>query len=99
TLGRRTISSLGPGVEKQQSKTVRLRATLVTPRRARRKESIFVSYLLFMDESGHDHRSAPYEVRGGIALHASKVWTFTRRMRGLESRCFGTLLKNHGAEL
>ena len=29
-----------------------------------------MSWLLFLDESGHDHRNMPYEVRGGIALHA-----------------------------
>ncbi len=28
-----------------------------------------MSWLLFLDESGHDHRQLPYEVRGGIALH------------------------------
>lgn len=51
-----------------------------------------------MDESGHDGFQ-PYEVRGGVALPAERVWQFTRRMRGLESRCFGDLLKNQGSEL
>jgi|GEM_PF-4462929 len=51
-----------------------------------------------MDESGHDGRG-PYEVRGGVALPSDRVWKFTRRMRGLESRCFGDLLRNHGSEL
>ena len=37
-----------------------------------------MSYLLFIDESGHDHRHAPYEVRGGIALHSRKLWPFIR---------------------
>ena len=32
-----------------------------------------MSYLLFLDESGHDHRTMPYEVRGGVALHASEA--------------------------
>lgn len=27
-----------------------------------------MSWLLFMDESGYDHRVMPYEVTGGIAL-------------------------------
>ncbi len=57
-----------------------------------------MSHLLFMDESGHDGRG-PYEVRGGVALPSDRVWKFTRRMRGLESRCFGDLLRNHGSEL
>ena len=26
-----------------------------------------MSYLLFLDESGHDHRTMPYEVRGGVS--------------------------------
>lgn len=57
-----------------------------------------MSYLLFMDESGHDGSHA-YEVRGGIALPVERVWRFTQAMRGLEGRCFGDLLRNHGSEL
>ena len=36
-----------------------------------------MSFLLFMDESGHDHKAMPYEVRGGLAVHASRVWPLT----------------------
>lgn len=57
-----------------------------------------VSYLLFMDESGHDG-SGPYEVRGGIALPAERVWEFTRKMRGIEARAFGDILARHGSEI
>lgn len=32
-----------------------------------------MSWLLFIDESGQDHNHAPYEVRGGVAIHASKI--------------------------
>lgn len=32
-----------------------------------------MSWLLFIDESGHDRKKLPYEVRGGIAIHASKL--------------------------
>ncbi|MCR9291858.1 MAG: DUF3800 domain-containing protein [bacterium] len=42
-----------------------------------------------MDESGHDHRQMPYEVRGGIALHASELWAFVQGVRRLELDCFG----------
>ena len=35
-----------------------------------------MSWLLFLDESGHDHKQLPYEVRGGIALHARQLWPF-----------------------
>lgn len=58
-----------------------------------------MSYLLFMDESGHHGARDAYEVRGGIALPSSNVWGFTRKMRGLEGRCFGDLLQNHGSEI
>lgn len=52
-----------------------------------------------MDESGHDHRRVPYEVRGGIALHASQVWPFVSAMRRLEHRAFGGFLHEYGSEL
>lgn len=52
-----------------------------------------------MDESGHDHRVAPWEVRGGVCLHASKLWAFIGKVRGLEYHCFGTHLADHRTEL
>lgn len=58
-----------------------------------------MSYLLFLDESGHDHRTMPYEVRGGLALHASKLWPFIKDMRNLELASFGTLLYQFRVEL
>ncbi|MFW6164014.1 MAG: DUF3800 domain-containing protein, partial [Planctomycetota bacterium] len=58
-----------------------------------------MSYLLFMDESGHDHRTMPYEVRGGIALHASELWPFIQAMRREESAAFGTALSRYGGEI
>jgi hypothetical protein len=51
-----------------------------------------MSYLLFLDESGHDHRTMPYEVRGGVALHASELWSFVQEMQRLELASFGTPL-------
>lgn len=51
-----------------------------------------MSYLLFMDESGHDHKSMPYEVRGGVMLHAGNIWAFVREMAALEQDCFGDRL-------
>jgi len=52
-----------------------------------------------MDESGHDHRKMPYEVRGGIAVHASRVWPLILALRQLERFAFGGLLHEHGSEL
>ena len=58
-----------------------------------------MSWLLFLDESGHDHRTMPYEVRGGIALHASELWPFVQDMQRLELAAFGTELHQFRAEL
>lgn len=58
-----------------------------------------MSYLLFLDESGHDHKVMPYEVHGGIALPVSAVWPFVQGMRALEQEAFGTALHDYGAEL
>lgn len=54
-----------------------------------------MSFLLFIDESGHDHKKTPYEVRGGIALHAERLWGFIQAMCRLEEACFGDLLHNY----
>jgi hypothetical protein len=51
-----------------------------------------MSYLFFIDESGHDHRNCPYEVRGGIVIHASKLWSFIQQFRDLEIAAFGVEL-------
>ena len=58
-----------------------------------------MSWLLFLDESGHDHKTMPYEVRGGIAIHAGKLWPFVRNMQKLELSAFGTTLQQFGNEL
>jgi hypothetical protein len=58
-----------------------------------------MSYLLFMDESGDDHKSLPYEVRGGIRLDVSEVWPFTQRLRSKELFWFGDHLPNYGSEI
>lgn len=58
-----------------------------------------MSWLLFLDESGHDHRSMPYEVRGGIALHASELWAFVQDVQRLELSAFGTVLHQFRKEL
>ena len=58
-----------------------------------------MAYLLFTDESGHDHRAAPYEVRGGIAIHAKKLWPFIQAMQALEHSAFGVFLHQYKAEI
>ncbi len=58
-----------------------------------------MSWLLFLDESGHDHRTMPYEVHGGVAIHASRLWPFIQSIRSLEQATFGAYLDEHGAEI
>lgn len=58
-----------------------------------------MAWLLFLDESGHDHKQMPYEVRGGIALEDSKLWPFTRAMRQLEMESFGCSLHEFQKEI
>ena len=58
-----------------------------------------MSYLLFMDESGHDHKSLPYEVRGGVCLRDNTVGAFTDDLKRLELNCFGDHLRNYGSEI
>lgn len=58
-----------------------------------------MSWLFFQDESGHDHKSMPLEVRGGIALHTSKLWRFIQELQRAELDCFGVRLNEHGSEI
>ena len=58
-----------------------------------------MSWLLFLDESGHDHKTMPYEVHGGVALHASRLWPFIQAVRTLEQSTFGAYLHDHGSEI
>lgn len=58
-----------------------------------------MSWLFFQDESGHDHKNTPLEVRGGVAIHASKVWSFVQAMQQAEEVCFGVRLAEFGSEL
>lgn len=58
-----------------------------------------MSWLLFLDESGHDHKRLPYEVRGGVALHAKVLWPFVQSVQRLELDCFGCQLNLYRKEL
>ena len=51
-----------------------------------------MSWLLFLDESGHDQKTMPYEVRGGVAIQDRRVWPFVRAVADLELACFGVRL-------
>ena len=58
-----------------------------------------MTWFFFMDESGHDHRTTPYEVHGGIALHVQSLWQFVRDVQDAELRCFGCRLQEYGKEI
>jgi hypothetical protein len=58
-----------------------------------------MSWLLFLDESGHDHKQMPYEVRGGVALQDAQLWPFTQAMQRLELDSFGGQLHEYRTEL
>lgn len=58
-----------------------------------------MSWLLFLDESGHDHKQLPYEVRGGIALQDGRLWPFVRAAGQLELDCFGCRLSLYKREI
>lgn len=58
-----------------------------------------MSWLLFLDESGHDHKTCPYEVRGGIALHAGMLWPFVQQLQQAELAAFGARLHEYRKEL
>lgn len=63
------------------------------------KRDRVMSWLLFLDESGHDRKVMPYEVRGGIALHAAELWPFVRAVQRLELDAFGSELAQYRKEL
>ena len=58
-----------------------------------------MAWLFFMDESGHDHRHMPYEVRGGFAIYVGRLWPFAQDMQRLETDCFGCRLQEYGKEI
>jgi hypothetical protein len=58
-----------------------------------------MSWLFFLDESGHDHKRLPFEVRGGIAVHASKLWSLILAVKSLEQSLFGGYLHEFGSEI
>lgn len=58
-----------------------------------------MGWLLFLDESGHDHKNCPYEVRGGVAVHASQLWPLVQRLQAAELSAFGANMREYAREL
>ncbi len=45
--------------------------------------------LLFIDESGHDHGEAPYEILAGVAVSERDLWNLIQAIRNAELQFFG----------
>lgn len=57
-----------------------------------------MSYLLFMDESGHDHKSMPYEVRGGVSIASVNLFKIIQDIQKSEESIFGCRLSDFKTE-
>lgn len=48
-----------------------------------------MAWFLFIDESGHDRKAAPYEVLAGIAVQDRDIWNLITALHDAETRIFG----------
>ena len=55
--------------------------------------------LLFVDESGHDHRESPYEILAGAAIREQDLWNLIQAIQNLEVELFGLRLAEVGIEV
>jgi len=58
-----------------------------------------VSYLLFVDESGHDRQESPYAVLAGVAVEDSRLWALIGAIRAAEEEFFGQRITKGTLEL
>lgn len=54
--------------------------------------------LFFIDESGHDHGDAPYEVLAAVAVEEADLWNLIQAIRAAEIQFFGVHLGEVGVE-
>ena len=54
--------------------------------------------LFFMDESGHDRKHTPYELRGGILVPNHLCWKIVESIWHAEQEVFGTKLHDVNVE-
>jgi hypothetical protein len=54
--------------------------------------------LFFIDESGHDHGDAPYEVLAAVAVAEGDLWNLIQAIRAAEIKFFGVHLAEVGVE-
>lgn len=58
-----------------------------------------MAWFLFVDESGHDRKEAPYEVLAGVAVQDRDVWRLINEMHAAELRHFGRRYSAGTAEI
>ena len=58
-----------------------------------------MAYLLFIDESGQDHRNSPYEVLAGVAVKDRDLGKLSAEAHELEIRHFGRRYSQGASEL
>ena len=58
-----------------------------------------MAYFLFIDESGQDHRSSPYEVLAGIAIEDQDLWNLIVAIQDAEERIFNRRYSANRSEL
>jgi len=54
--------------------------------------------LFFIDESGHDHGEAPYEVLAAVAVSERDLWNLIQAVRSAEIEFFGIHFSEVGVE-
>ncbi|MBI4661126.1 MAG: DUF3800 domain-containing protein [Verrucomicrobia bacterium] len=52
--------------------------------------------LFFIDESGHDHGDAPYEVLAAVAVAEGDLWNLIQAIRAAEIQFFGVSTAERG---
>jgi hypothetical protein len=55
--------------------------------------------LLFIDESGHDHKETPYEVLAGVAVRERDLWNLIQAVRNAELEFLGLHMAEVGLEM
>jgi hypothetical protein len=58
-----------------------------------------MSFVLFIDESGHDLRDSPYEVLAGVAVEDSRIWNLITAVQDAEVHHFGGRITDGDLEL
>ena len=58
-----------------------------------------MGYFLFIDESGHDRKFAPYEVLAGLCVEDRELWNLIQRVWSAEERFFGQRVTDGFLEL